>query len=804
MRKTLLLLLWGALGMGAAWAQNPATLLGRIVDEAQKPLEFASVVLLLPDSSFVKGTVTDTAGTYALPQLTPGTYLLKVSSLGYQTALSTLNLPEGQPQYQVPDLVVAVDAQSLQEVVVRGEKPLIERELGKIIVNVSNSAFFKTAANAVDVLKRAPGLIVDPSGAISVKGLYAPLIMLEGRQQPLTPDELRNIPSSDIERVEISTNASAQYDGEVRAVINIRLKRDKSLGWSGSTYLGGAQNRYLSSYNGGLSLTYKTKRWAHYGLVGYRDDRDFLKMSGARRIGSGANYTLMEPDAFIRYDTRPLTYRLGTDFQINQKHSLGVVWKGVVRQRNDLTENTTTLTRFERSTALSTEKLKTRNENDIQGQTNAINLNYKGKLSDKGNELTVDVDYALYDRTENQSIRNRFLDQSERELRIPGQLRGLGTSDLTIQSVRADYLQPLPNDWVLLAGAKLSRIQSDDALRYDSLRVGTWVYDASKSNRFVYHEDIAAGYVLFGHDWEKLSLEGGLRVERTATQGNSMTMNSAINRQYWRWLPSLQASYQLTDKQSLQASFARKLTRPSFYDLNPFTFYTDPFSYIEGNPFLLPVTRNTAELGYSIGNFNTTLSYVHDSDIIAQMPIQDDETKIIRYTRVNLNTQKVLNWDASYPYQVNKWWRMNNYLLVQHRQIQSAFLTDNFDNKRWTFFFEGGQYFSLSDNCTFELSYYYQGPSADQFYRVKGYGTVSVGIQKSFLSNRINTQVNLNDIFNTYREFFYGQYLNVDLTTLQTRGMQQATVRMTYRFGQSTYRRKQRTNSSAEEESRTR
>lgn len=784
---------------------SSTTLTGKVFDDKRHAIEFATVMLLAADSSFIKGAITDTTGTFELVGIRAGQYFVKISNMGSKAFISSiLEVKNGSSSLSIGEFILESEARNLQEVVVKGERPLLEREYGKLIVNVANSAVFKTSTNAIDVLKRSPSLIVDPSGGISIKGLYAPLVMLDGRPQPLSAEELRNIPASDIEKVEIVSNASARFEGEIRAVINIKLKRDKNLGWTGVAYGGFNQNRHFSGYEAGISATYKTRQWTYFGVMSHRNDNDFLNMSGFRRIGQGNNYTLMTPNAFIHYDSKPVTYRVGADYQINSKNTIGIIAKGVFRNRTDLSDNLTHLDTYAQNIITARQNIQTLNQNTIKGPTRSVNLNYRGTLSPKNNQLTVDLDYGKYSRTENQDIQNRFLNNDNSNVISTSRLMGDGTSELSIRSIRADYTHPLSKTLQLAAGTKLSWVNSDDALRYDTLALGGWGYDASKSNRFRYNEQISAAYVILGKEWKKFTIEAGLRLEHTQTRGNSLTLSSVVDRSYLRWLPSFQASYRIDDNQNISLGYARKLTRPSFSDLNPFTFYTDPFTYIEGNPFLLPTMRNTAELSYSYKNFNAGLSYVHDTDIIVQMPIQDDATKIIRYTRINLNTQNVFNIDLSLPVKITKFWSLQNNLLIMHRQVASSFLTGQFDNRIWTYYYGGGQYFSLKNNCTIELSYYYQGPSADQFYRVKSYGVVSLGVQKSFWANKLTAQLNFNDLFNTYREAFYGQFLNVDVNTLQTRNVQNFSMRLTYKFGKSTFKRRNRTNGSAEEESRTR
>lgn len=782
-----------------------AALRGRVLDSRQHPIEYATVALLsAPDSSFIKGTLTDTTGRFFLPALPTGSFRVRITAVG-MAPLTTQPVALTTDELDLGVLTLQTASQTLGEVVVKGERPVVERSLGKLILNVTNS-FFKSATNALDVLRRAPGLLVSQDGTISIKGQYAPVVYIDGKQQPLTADELRGLQAGDIDQIEIITNASAQYDGETRAVINIKLKRDKALGGKASLYSGYQQNQRYNGGELGGSGTVKTKKWAYYGRLGYALTNNFLTGVSRRAIVADSSQTVFAGSSLLKWASRPLSYQFSADFTPAANQQIGIFIKGATNNQNDQLTNNSVRLDSDRSSAPATRTLlNTDDLDETQSRNVAIDLNYKGTLSKRGDQLSAFVDYARYQTAKTQNFRNDFLTTEQQPTRPPLVLLGQFPSSTLIRSLRVDYVYPLGKTGKLEAGTKLTRTNTDNELRYDTLAGSSFVRDPSRSNRFLYDEQILAGYGQFSQAWGRTQLEAGLRVEETRSTGNSLTLNNVVNRHYFRWLPTLKMQYKLGDKDVLSMSYSRKLSRPSFYQLNPFTLYLDPYTFAEGNPFLLPTTYTTADLTYQHGDITFSLNYRRTRDAIVQLPFQDDQTRILRYTRVNLDSRLSAWADVSATQTITKRWKMQHYANVGYGQTVSAYAPGQLINTgSWSAYVSGTHNFTLPNGFNLELSYYYSSPQVSYIYHTKSSGTVSLGLQKTVLAGRGNLQLNVDDIFNTYREYFTSQYGNLDVSTLQKRNSRQATLRFTYNFGKSTFNRVGRSSGSAEEEGRAR
>ena len=782
-------------------------LTGSVVDENARKVEFAAVVLLHADDTakVVRTTATDTLGLFAMAGVPAGRYQLRVVSLGYRvTRGAPFTVSATTAVTPLPALQLTHESKTLGEVVVKGEPPMVERSLGKLTLNVANS-FFNTATNALEVLRRAPGVQVSPLGAITLNGTITPVVYLDGRQLPLTSEELQSISTEDVAQVEITSNASARYDGTARAVINIKLKRDKTLGLRGVTYAGGSLNRRYAGYDAGISSTYKAKKWVYYGRVGFSEINNFIRIASQRIVRQPeGGRTDFDMATFHHSRPRPLSYQASADYSITKRQTVGFLVRGFSSRDVDVTNSTTGVDTYsDGGQRFTSYQLPSTTLGDARLTSNTFDLSYKGLLNDKEDELVAYLDYAKFTTAETQDFRTVFPSAEENTLRFPQVLLGRFPNTTDLRSLRTDYTHSLSKATKMSLGAKLTRTKTDNELLYDTLATdGAYARDASRSNRFVYKENITAGYGGLSTEKGKNAVDAALRVEYTHSLGNSLTLQKAVRRGYYRWLPSLQAQHKFDEQNTVAVTFARKMRRPSFYDLNPFQFYTSPYEYIEGNPFLLPATVTVTELRYTHKDFTVTAGYELVRDQISQLPIQDERTKVIRYTRTNLDKVREVTLTLTAPITLTKWWRMQNTAVFFHTETTSNFDGAAIDTRAWSLLANGQQVFTLPKNTTLEVSYNYSAPSAGQIYRIRSSGTVNVSLQKKVLEGKGNVQLTAADVFNTYRESFYGQFNGIDVDIRQTRNVQQLSARFTYRFGNSTFSRRARVTGSAEDEGR--
>ncbi len=774
---------------------------GRVLNpDKTTPVEYATVLLLSAnDSSLVKGATTDSVGNFTIEinDAANARYFISISFIGYATYTGQ---PFGLPSNHevLNPIILSENSKELSEVVVQGEKLAVEVKLGKTVVNVDNSAF-KTANTALDVLSRSPGVFVSGDGnSLSLKGNTSPTIIIDGKTVPITLDEVKSIPRENIEQIEIIANPTAEYEGDRKAIINIKLKREKTLGMNGSLYLGYGYNRY-SQYFTGINGSYKTRKLVFFGRYNYSNNNGFYGFESTRKIDNPSGMTEIALNSRDTYTPIFHQYNAGVDYSLNDRHVLGIMAKGYVSGNNsNFVSETDVRTKKDDQTDFTVTELDTQNQNDVLATNQLINMNYRGTLGDNESQLTADLNYSGYQTQQEQKVRT----VSEQTPERPGnQITGNISSDLTLASARLDYSYPLENSGLKL-GTKASWVSSADNLDFDTLVNDQWTDDVRRSNQFDYKERILAGYFLYSHQFEKFEMQLGLRVEDTKTEGYSLTLNNTVNRHYARWLPSVLTQYKINNDHSMNLEYTRRLSRPNFRDLNPFTFYLDPFTYTEGNPFLLPTDIHKTSLAYNYREWATSVAYRHESDIISQMPFQDEETNITRFTRVNLDRLDAIAWDLWIPLQITRWYKLRPYMVATYNQYQSGYLTSSFNRSRITYQTSIYNSFLLPKDFTVSLSFYYRSPSIENFVDMKSIYSISAGLNKKLWNGKGNLNINFNDIFYTLIERRSVAFENINLTSIQERGTQSLNVRLSYRFGRSTFNKRDRETGSSDEEKR--
>lgn len=785
----------------AVKAQDNTRISGKVVDSNKRSLAFSTVILSEKlDSSNVVGTsLTDTAGVYVINGVKPGEYRLKAMQLGYsQNKLLTVVLSSAGP-LDVAPIVLMSSSTNLGEVIVKGEKALAEYSLGKLTVNVS-TPFFKSASSALEVLRRSPSVQVSPDGKVTVKGSIPAVVYVDGKQLPLSVEELRSLATTDIDQIEVMSNASAQYDGETRAVINIKLKRDKTHGLKGSSYLGGNINRKYGGFETGVSATYKTANWAYYGRLGYYERNDFLNGIGTRIVREKDQVSIFNTDNFFHYYSKPLSYQFAADYLIKKNHTIGVLIKGSLNNRVDKAVNTTTVSNQTVNGNFIESALLNNNNTSIRRNNISVDLNYKALTNERGDEFSVYVDYSRFRLGQSQKLITSV--EEGKGIAFPATLYGDFPVNTNILAGRVDQILKISNAAKIGFGAKFSNTITNNELLYDTLAYGVFSRDYTRSNIFKYAENIAAAYVSYSHNWKHNSFEAGLRAEHTNSTGNSLTLGNSVSRNYVNLLPSIQYEHRFKDEQVLSFSTGRKMARPSFYDLNPFQLYLNPYEYTEGNPTLLPTIILSSEIKYSIKNIYFAVGYEQNKNLIVQFPSQDNQTKVIKYTKTNLNNVYLISLEALHTASLTTWWKIKHSVYAFKINNSSTYDGQYFNNSAFTGTFAGQHVFSLKNKLTLDLRYEYTAPGAQQIYTVKSSGSVDIGAQKTILNNNGSIQFTLNDLFNTYRESYYGKFYNIDVANNQKKSQQQMSLRFTYRFGNSAYVRPTRIIGNAEEESR--
>ncbi|MCB2378908.1 TonB-dependent receptor family protein [Hymenobacter sp. BT635] len=758
--KYLYLLLYSALLLLAcpSWAQSTGVLTGTIKDEKGAAVGFTTVaVVLAGGKTSVTGTVADENGRFQLQAPAAGSYVLRVSAVGYKLLETpAFALSAAAPGLDFGLLVLLADAKQLAEVNIVGLRPTIVQEADRMVVTVEGTAM--AAGNtAFDVLAKSPGVFIDQEGNIQLNGKPGVTVMLDGRLTYLSARELRSMlegmPAANLKNIEIITNPPAKYDAEgTSGILNLNLKTNTQRGLNGSVYASGNYNFQQFGHTYGASLNAKQEKW-----------NAFLTLDGSRRVG-GRDATFTR----IFYGERKTTYfdqqatgnfvstsppvvRTGADYSLSKRHSVGFMAGYTLRRGESdfLTDTYLGPSRQEPTRFIDADNFSRTTYTNYTG-----NLHYNGKLDTTGTTLTADLDMVKITSQGQADFFNIFTElgpgTSTRNVEYTNTL-----SDLQIYAGKFDYTRPFAGGHKVEAGMKVSQVNADNDSRF-YFNNGALELDPLRTNYFAYRESIQAAYLNWsGKAGERLKLQAGLRAENTRSVGESYTTGQVTRRRYLNLFPSVFAQQEINKNYDLSFSYSRRLNRPNYGSLNPFRFYRDPYTYEEGNPFLRPQYTQAFRLAHTIHKvYSLAFNYDYQTAVLSEVPILDVEAATTKYTTDNLDTGHIIGLTGVAPYKLAKWWDSQNTVVVSYRKFSTDATNGFLTNEQLYYMLQSNHTLLLPNKVRLEVEARYLGPTASGLYLIEPMHWLGVAVKRTLLREKLDVSLNVNDIFKGYRYRF--------------------------------------------------
>ena len=766
------------------------TINGQVKTTAGLPLEFATVLLVkaADSSALVKGAVSNAAGVYTFENITPGQYRVGAQQVGYAKTYSLPFAVEvGQTGVTVPVLTIAEETKNLNEVKVVAKKPFIEQQVDRTVINVENS-IVASGNTALEVLEKAPGITIDrQNDQIQLKGKSGVIVMIDGKQTYLSVQEvsnlLKNTPSDNIEKIEIITNPGAKYDASGNSgIINIKMKRDKNFGTNGTAIIGAGVGRFEKT-NASLNLNHREGKLSSFGSVNGFYGRRFQTNELNRVVPLAGQTSYIDQNSYRVNQSKNLNVRAGFDYNLSKKSTIGAVVTGFVNtwaQPNGI--NTSYIQNEARQITL-VPITNVRSKNNWQNLTG--NVNYKYDFDGKGRELTADADYSRFNADNLNDMTTTFYNAAGQEVQSSQRFRNPMLSTIDIRAAKVDYVHPTKKG-KFEAGAKSSLVNTDNDMQYFDIVDGRDVLNADKTNLFRYRENINAAYTNYATKLtKKTSIQAGLRLEHTNSEGNSVTLNRVVSRNYVNLFPTLHVSRQIDTNNVLNLSYSRRIDRPSYQDLNPFRFYLDKYTYQEGNPYLRPQMTHSVELTHVFkGAFSTALGYSRITDvIIREVPGQNPADSTTFVMTQNLKMQQNVNLTVSFPVTVSKWWKMQNNITAVYNKLETDYRGGQLDVDFVTYNVYTSNTFTFSKTLSGELAGWYNSAAIYGFFTSQPQGAFSLGIQKKVLNGKGSIKLNMNDPFwmNQFRGSANYQDINFKIRARWESRVVRATF--TYRFG---------------------
>ncbi len=600
--KTLLLsfIYFSFFTVNAQQAPAGGAVSGKLIDgNTNQPLELATVSLVRKsDNHPVMSMQTDLNGNFSLKGVANGVYALHATYISYLPFIKDSIAVSGTNQtVNLGTLKMRLGKGLLKEVTITAQKAQMQLGIDKKSFNVDQS-LVSQGGSATDLLSNVPSVQVDVDGNVSLRGSTSVRVLINGKASALTggnlADILQSIPSSAIETIEVITNPSSKYDAEGQSgIINIVLKKNVQKGFTGSASASvGTQH----TYNANVGLAYQNASVNIYSNYSYRK---------GERVGNGSvdktttlndgTVQTQDQQANQNFTFTGQNIRTGIDINLNKKTTLSFSNNINIRDR-DRNQYGNTLIASGDSLL---QRIDQNNLSNGSGTNVDFSADFDHKFKKKGEELTANVGYSL---DNNNNFDN--LNSAYNYYTIPAYFNSV-QHNTTIGhqhnwNIQADYTRPLTNGkWE--AGLRSTINNSNNNYGADTLNTTTGNYDYNPylSNDFIYKENINAIYTNYQHDFGKFGIQAGLRVEDAHVRTQLIDSVTENHKQdYFRIYPSLFLTEKLSENQTLQLSYSRRVSRPRDRQLSPFIDESNRLNYQQGNPNLSPEDTHAFELSY--------------------------------------------------------------------------------------------------------------------------------------------------------------------------------------------------------------
>ena len=797
---------------------NIGRLYGKIIDAEGKGIAEVSVLVLVNKLDTVakkskmvllKGMTTKANGEFNLEELPVMEKLkLKISAVGFKDFEQEFNnlAMGGGFDRDLGNISLTTDAKQLETVVVTATKPMMQMDIDKKTFNVDKN-IVTTGGTAVDVMRNVPSVQVDIDGNVKLRNA-APQIYVDGRPSTLSLDQ---IPADAIESVEVITNPSAKYDasGGNAGILNIVLKKNKKSGYNGNI-MAGIDRR--GGWNVGGNINLRQEKFNFSASVMSNQMRN-------KTLGNVDRYNVGDVPVNLFQDNINKTRggflfgKVGLDYFVSNRTTLSasvIRVHGKFKPNETIDIRTDSLLQSETITRLSNRLSASQREFNALGFQGGIKHNFKKQ----GEEWTADFN-IFNGHSEGNALYTTNYFNNDKTIAGTQLQQNISDGKNRFMTIQTDYVKPFTGATKLETGlrAQISTTENNNRNLVKYPGSDDYIELAGAQTNYKNTNNVYAAYVSVASAIKtNFGYKIGLRAESSNYTGDLLNTGQKFKNNYPISLfPSLFLSQKLKNKQELQFSITRRINRPNFFQLIPYTDYADSLNITRGNPDLVPEFTYSAEFSYSKtfkGN-NTLLAsvyYKHTTDLITRYydtalnEISGKQDYISTF--VNANSAVSYGAEVTSINKLTPWWDITLNVNVYNAEINTDNIAGASQPAMWSVFGKYNNNFKLPSNFSVQLSVDYQsktnlpistgqqfGPpmaqaqSASQGYIKPFYG-VDLAIKKTFLKdNAASATLSFNDIFRTRKTDQYSQGIGFEQYYYRLNNPQMVRLTFSYRFG---------------------
>lgn len=676
-------------------------------------------------------SISDEKGNYSLKLLENGNYTIKLLQDGIEISNRDIVI-NGEVKQDF--FIEKKNEKQIEGVTLTARKKLIERKADRLVFNVSNSVASQ-GMDAVDALATTPLVKVDDNTGVSIVGKSGVAVMINDRILNLSDAELvtylKSLRSENIEKIEVITAPPAKYEAQGNSgLINIVLKKNQNLGWSGSLTSSLQQQTYTGNSNS-VTVNYQNEKL-----------RSSLKLrQNKNEKHSYENYWIEGEDGLKSNDNRRdfgdgLGANLSLDYQLSKKSNVGFIYDFGFGHSNMDIRNTSNY--FQNG--IYTNTLLTDAEHRATGRQHTASAYYDLKFGKQDNKLSITGNYfsntpeTIIDFTTTESSGDRFVVKS------PSMV------DYKIYSGQADLT--LPYQFAKTeAGVKFTNFDNNSSIFYQNLANGQYITDPLKSNEFEYNEKNYAAYISFEKSFnEKWSAKAGLRYEYSVVNGNSLTSGQRTENSYGKFFPTAYISYKSNENHTFNLNYSKRINRPGFRAINPYRWYININSYFTGNPFLKPSINHNFELSYVYkGKLSASAYFQRTVEAFSQLATLKGENRVSTFE--NYYNQNSMGVSLNYSDTFFKKWEAN-YSANYSYMNTDVFATDALARKGNSYDFDFQNNISLNQSKTIQLilNYWFRLPSNSGNSYMKFAGNLTSGVKLNLMEKSLQLNIFVSDI----------------------------------------------------------
>ena len=709
---------------------------------------FATVAITDPETEeIITAANTDMDGKFEL-QTESEDFEVKITYVGFaEKRLRDFSMTDRI--LDLGEIQLLEDVELLDEVLVVAERSTTEIQLDKRVFNVGKDLNAR-GGNALNVLENVPSVQVDVEGNVSLRGSNGVRILINGRPNGLVGDGgqgLRALTADMIEKIEVVTNPSARYEAEGAAgVINIVLKKDRSKGFNGSFDINGG---IPESYGGAANLNYRSGKlnwFANYGLnfrsrLGrssieqdlFTDNGVFRTEQIGRRDRSGLNHN----------------FRAGVDYNFDEKTSLTLAGRYNIGDDDNL--NTTTYLDFLDGNFLE-RTIRTDVEKEAEEETE-VSLSFRKEFTSKEHVLTADIRYQDEVETEGSDLENTiFADLESNEGTLDLVQRSANRESNSNLIFQTDYQLPFGKNGKFEAGARIGIRSITNDFTVEELNNNIYETLPEFTNEFFYDENIYAAYLMYGNKKGALSYQFGLRPEYTGIKTELKTTGEVNERDFLNFFPSANLGYEFSEEKSLQFSYSRRISRPSFWSLNPFFTFSDDRNFWGGNPDLNPEFSHILELGFlrifERGSLFSAVYYRRTTGVTERIQrVNPDGTSITRPE--NLATQDNYGFELNANYKLAAWLKVNGDLNLFQEIVDGGEEFPELRAETFTWFTRATAQFDITKRTEGQVRFNYRAPRQTTQGRTRSIWRTDLAVSHEIFNGNGSLTLSVRDVFNT-------------------------------------------------------